>query len=243
MKKIRINTTLRRSLENYVRSRINDGIDQTPLEDARRRQEAEALRLVQAAYPPQDMATLAKYGQSQRYNRLSFALPDGKEEMVEFAQALPHDLPESGGYRFDPRIAADAAFAAATAEVARIDAALRAEAKRQWKQAEVLGNCALYFEDVLDYLGIADGERVSLARRWCLPVTPAAPEAVADGGEEDELPTSVLIAAVEPVIAYAESEALALESHQDGEEAEAEAERAWQIVQTARAAIARARAA
>jgi hypothetical protein len=180
MKKVRINATLRHKLENYVRGQINEGIDQTPLTEARRRLEAEALRLVQAAYPPEDMAILARYGKSSRYSRLRFATPDGRAETVEFSQALPHDLPDGGGYCFDPCIEADAAFAAAALDAASVDAALRAEAKRQWQQAAVLVNCALYFEDVLDYLGMPDSERVSLANRWNLPMQHSQPTPDAD---------------------------------------------------------------
>jgi hypothetical protein len=186
MKKVRINTTLRRSLENYVRNQINDGIDQSPLEAARRQLEAEALRLVAQAYPEADMAILAQYGRADRYCRFTFRLPEGEASGFEFAQPLPYDLPECGGYRFEPTIDADAAFAAAAQAVAKAETALREEAKRQWKQAEVLVGCALYFEDVLDYLGIPDSERVNLSHRWRLPVTPAMPESGPEADEADE---------------------------------------------------------
>lgn len=39
MKKLRINSTLRHKPQNYVRSRITEGIDQSPLEAARLRLE------------------------------------------------------------------------------------------------------------------------------------------------------------------------------------------------------------
>jgi hypothetical protein len=169
MKKVRLNTSLRHKLEYYVRSQLDAAQDKTPLDDARRCLEAEALRLVVAAYPQEDMATLAKYGRTSRYSRFTFILPDGAEEDFECSQALPYDLPACGGYRFEPSIPADAAFAAAAQQLASVEAALRAERHRQWKQAEVLIGCAVHFEDVLDYLGVVDSERVSLTRRWSLP--------------------------------------------------------------------------
>jgi hypothetical protein len=239
MKKLRINTSLRNKLSYYVRSQIEEAMDKTSLNDARRRLEAEALRLVQAAYPPHDMAILAQYGKTDRYRRFSFAMPDGEAEAFEFAEPLPYDLPDRGSYRFEQPVQADEAFTAVAQDAARAEAVLKAEAARQWKQAEVLVNCALYFEDVLDYLSIPDAERVSLSHRWHLSVAMAEPEPdiSEETGSEAQSPVLRLIEAVEPAIAYAESEALALEGHKDSPEAEAEAERAWQIVDHARAAI------
>jgi hypothetical protein len=189
MKKVRINTTLRHKLETYVRSQIDAGIDKTPLERAKIRLRQEALRLAVAAYPEADMQILATYGKASRYDRFTFTMPDGEAESFEFSQDLPYDLPGNHGYRFDPAIPADAAFAATAQEVAAINAALRAEAKRQWEQAAILVNCALYFEDVLDYLRIPESERVNLSRRWHLPVEQAEPQPQAadedDAAEEE----------------------------------------------------------
>jgi hypothetical protein len=254
MKKVRINTTLRHKLENYVRSRIDAGIDKTPLEQAKARLRQEALRQIESAYPQPDMAILAAYGKADHFRNFTFSLPDGTKEYIAFDEALPYDLPGSGG-QFSWAIPADAAFAQAAQEVASVNAALRAEAKRQWEQAAVLVGCALYFEDVLDYLRIDSGERVDLSRRWHLPMEQAEPQPElpvdgdAEAGEETASgpapatpPTLRLIEAIEPVIDYAESEALSLESHSDSEEAAAEAEKAWELIVTAREAIAREKA-
>jgi hypothetical protein len=223
MKKVRINTSLRSKLENYIRSQIDARIDQAPLDIARRHLEAEALRLIQAAYPREDMALLARYGKTDRYCRFTFTLPDGENSAFEFPEPLPHDLPESRGHRFEHPIEADAGFAAAALEVARIGEALRAEAKRQWKQAEVLAGCALYFEDVLDYLAIPDAERVNLAQRWRLPVTPAAPEAETEadsgldadeGDESGEAPAGLVL--VKPASRVLDAlESLAVQADED----------------------------
>lgn len=255
MKKVRINTTLRTKLENYVRSQIDAGIDKTPLEQAKDRLRHEAVRLLELAYPQPDMLTLAAYGKTDRYAHLQFQMPDGGTKEFDFDEALPYDLPSGHGYRFHQAIAADMAFAAAAQEVEAISTALRAEARRQWEQAAVLVGCALYFEDVLDYLRIPDAERVNLSRRWHLPVEQAQPviaeDAAAtgdDGQETDDSPAQpshpflTLIEAVEPVIDYAESEARTLDSLHDGEESAAEAEKAWDLIVTAREAIAREKA-
>jgi hypothetical protein len=199
MKKVRINTTLRHKLETYVRSQIEAAIDKTPLEQARSRLRQEALRLIAAAYPQADMAILAAYGKTQCYGRFTFAMPNGEVESVEFDQELPYDLPGSHGYRFDPAIPADAAFADAAREVAAINAALQAETKRQWEQAAILVNCALYFEDVLDYLRIPESERVSLSHRWHLPVEQAEPEALEEADDDAPRLLEVLEGAVETV--------------------------------------------
>jgi hypothetical protein len=178
MKKTRINTTLRGKLQYYVKSQIEAAIDHTPLLDARRREQGEALRLLAAAYPAEDMAILAKYGQSRRYSRFDFQMPQGESRSFDFSSELPCDLPNHGSYRFEPEIEADAAFIAAVFEADTIEQALRAEASRQWKQAEVLVGCALYFEDILDYLCIPQAERVSLAQRWRLQVAEPVPASV-----------------------------------------------------------------
>ncbi len=176
MKKTRINTTLRGKLEYYVKSQIEAAIDQTPLLEARERLQSEALRLLAAAYPAADMAILAKFGQSSRYSRFSFLMPQGEATSFTFDGELPYDLPDHGNYCFEEAIEADTGFIAAAFEAETIGQALKAEASRQWKQAEVLVGCALYFEDVLDYLAIPQAERVSLAQRWRLPVTDTVPE-------------------------------------------------------------------
>jgi hypothetical protein len=186
MKKVRINTTLRGKLEVYVKSQIEAGIDQTPLLDARQRMQSEALRLLAAAYPPEEMAILATYGQSGRFSRFGFLMPQGETRHIEFTNDLPYDLPAQRGYRFETQLEADAGFIAAAFEADTIEQALRAEARRQWKQAEVLVGCALYFEDVLDYLAIPQAERVSLAQRWHLPVTESVPQLVPEPAEDDE---------------------------------------------------------
>ncbi len=54
---------------------------------------------------------------------------------------------------------------------------------------------------------------------------------------------SALLAALKAVLPYAESEAYSLDKHKDSPEAEAEAERAWKAVESARAVIAQAEAA
>jgi F420-0:gamma-glutamyl ligase len=54
---------------------------------------------------------------------------------------------------------------------------------------------------------------------------------------------TTLLAALEGIVDYAESEAFSLESLKDRPEAEEEAERAWKAVETAQAVIAEARAA
>ena len=169
MKKVRINTSLRHKLETYVRSQIDAAIDKTPLEQAKGRLQQEALRLIAAAYPHEHMQILAAYGQTSRFSRFTFTLPDGVAESVEFDEDLAHDLPAHHGYRFETAIPADAAFADAVQAVANVGAALRTEARRQWEQASVLVGCALYFEDVLDDLRISGSERVSLSQRWHLP--------------------------------------------------------------------------
>jgi hypothetical protein len=188
MKKVRINTSLRRKLENYVRSQIDAAMDTQPLEDARTRLEAEALRIARAAFPADEMRTLAKYGKTTRYARLSFAMPDGQSRDFEFSAVLPYDLPRSNGFYFDDDLPADEAFAATAQEVADIEAAQRMEAKRQWKQAEVLVNCALYFEDVLDFLAIPEAERVNLCRRWSVqtPQPEPSPEEDIDASSDEE---------------------------------------------------------
>ena len=188
MKKVRINTTLRHKLETYVRSQIDAAIDNTPLEQAKTRLEQEALRLIAAAYPQEHMRILAAYGQTSRYSRFTFTLPDGVAQEVDFDNDLPHDLPACHGYRFETAIAADAAFADAVQGMANVGAVLSTEARRQWEQAAVLVGCALYFEDVLDYLRIPGSERVNLAERLRLPqpqTDAANPEATEQGDPEE----------------------------------------------------------
>lgn len=53
----------------------------------------------------------------------------------------------------------------------------------------------------------------------------------------------VLLAALQGIIEYAENEAYALEKLKDGPNAEAEAEKAWNVLESARAAITGAKAA
>lgn len=185
MKKVRIHTSLRHKLEIYVKSQIDAAIDKTPLGQAKARLQQEAVRLIAAAYPQEDMQILAAYGQASRFSRFTFTLPDGAAEEIDFDGDLPHDLPACHGYRFETAIAADAAFADAVQAVADIGAALRTEARRQWEQASVLVGCALYFEDVLDYLRIPGDERVSLSQRWHLP-QPQADMAEPQTGEDGE---------------------------------------------------------
>lgn len=184
MKKVRINSTLRSKLETYVRHQIEAGMDTIPLEEARRSLEAEAVRLLQEAYPREEMALLVRYGLADRYRRFTFRLPGGEERSVEFENALPYELPRSGGYRFESEIPADAGFLAAVTEVEAIEQSNRVEARRRVKQAGVLIGCALYFEDVLDFLGIPAQERVTLSQRWHLPQITV--EALKEPEKEDQ---------------------------------------------------------
>ena len=168
MTKTRINTTLRGKLESWVRQRINDNIDQTPLEEAKGRLEAELLRLAQAEFPPHETAILHKHGKTDRFSRFRVITPDGQEGSVELGEVLPYELP-AGTYRFEDPMPVDGDFVHAADEVTRIKDALNAEASRQWEQAKVLINCALYFEDVLECLRVPHAERVDLSARWHLP--------------------------------------------------------------------------